>query len=293
MTAGGVVRFQRGSGEPLRIPCGRCVGCRLEKSRQWAVRCMHEASLWKHNAFVTLTYSDENLPLDGSLDKSHWQLFMKRFRQRRNGAKLRYFHVGEYGEQSGRPHYHALLFNCGFPDRYAWRSNTYRSKELEETWGLGHCELGEVTFESAAYVARYSLKKITGPAAEQHYRRVTAYGEEVMVEPEVATMSRMGGIGRAWMEQWAGDVYPRDSVVARGHDSKPPRFYDKMAEEADPLTLLEVKLRRRENVDQANNTEERLIVREKVCSTRLNLFAGRPVRTRRFLLCMTRRRRPS
>jgi hypothetical protein len=97
----------------LKLPCGRCIGCRLERSRQWAVRCVHEASLHEKNCFITLTYSPENLPKDGSLDVSHFQKFMKRFRKR-FGPGIRFFHCGEYGESLSRPHYHACIFGFDF-----------------------------------------------------------------------------------------------------------------------------------------------------------------------------------
>jgi len=101
----------------LELRCGQCIACRLEKSRQWAVRCMHEASQWDNNVFVTLTYDDEHLPEDQGLDVSEFQRFAKRLRKARPDDKVRYFHCGEYGEQLQRPHYHALVFNVDFPDR--------------------------------------------------------------------------------------------------------------------------------------------------------------------------------
>ena len=90
--------------DPLKIPCGRCIGCRLERSRQWAIRCVHEASLYERNCFITLTFSPEHFPKDRSLNKRDFQLFIKRLRKK-FGPGVRYFHCGEYGEQ---------CVNCGF-----------------------------------------------------------------------------------------------------------------------------------------------------------------------------------
>jgi len=270
------MRFQKpvGASESLRLPCGRCVGCRLERSRQWAVRCMHEASQWPSSVFVTLTYDDEHLPEDQGLDVSEFQRFAKRLRKARPGDKVRYFHCGEYGERGGRPHYHALLFNVDFPDRYPWRSDTYRSAELERLWSLGHSELGSVTFESAAYVARYSLKKLSGQAAIEGYRRFhLRTGEEVTVSPEYATMSH--GVGRSWLEQFADDVYPLDRVVSRGREAKPPRYYDKRLEEVDPVLACELRVLRARDFNHENATEERLQVREVCAEKRVSLFKGR------------------
>lgn len=166
-----------GSVEPdLKVPCGRCIGCRLERSRQWAIRCVHEASLHKDNCFITLTYNDENLPADRGLHYEHFQLFMKRFRKAIAPAKIRFYMCGEYGEDLGRPHFHACIFGFDFPDRKLWRksgakSNLYRSAMLEQLWTFGYSSVGDVNFESAAYVARYIMKKISGEAAESHYTR--------------------------------------------------------------------------------------------------------------------------
>lgn len=277
----GAVVFQkpRGFSEPLRLPCGQCIGCRLEKSRQWAVRCVHEASLWPVNSFVTLTYDDAHLPADGSLDKSEFQRFMKRLRKRRK--RVRYFHCGEYGDVNGRPHYHALLFNVGFPDRVPWReakgkSVSYRSGELESTWGLGHCEVGEVTFESAAYVARYVVKKVTGDREWEHYERVNPLtGELMQLEREYATMSRGSALGRGWFEQYAEDVYPLDRVISRGREAKPPRAYDKFLEGEAPVEFAELRAERARNMRMEDQTEERLVTRGRVAAAQFNLFAGR------------------
>lgn len=156
----------------LYVPCGQCLGCRLERSRQWAVRCMHEASLYDRNCFITLTYDDDNLPADRSLHYSHFQLFMKRLRKA-HGDGIRFYMCGEYGEKKGRPHYHACLFNFNFDDLTLWQerrgTKLYRSKSLERLWPYGFSTVGGVTFQSAAYVARYIMKKVTGDRAPDHY----------------------------------------------------------------------------------------------------------------------------
>lgn len=221
------------------LPCGQCVGCRLERSRQWALRCLHESSLYRRNCFLTLTLDAGHMPADGSVDVRTFQLFMKRLRKAYPGDRIRYFHCGEYGEKLGRPHYHACLFNFDFDDKYIWSVkngfNLYRSPSLEKVWGLGHCLVGEVTFESAAYVARYVMKKITGEDAQCHYN-----GKR----PEYVTMSRRPGIGKGWFQKWKGDVYPDDFIVVRGVKMKPPRFYDSLMEAEDPAFFADLKRKR-------------------------------------------------
>ena len=147
----------------LELPCGQCIGCRLEKSRQWATRCIHEAQMHEDNCFITLTYDDENIPWDGSLNKQHFQAFMKRLRWHNKEKKIRYFHVGEYGEQLSRPHYHALIFNHDFDDKELWTVNDemrlYTSEKLQKIWPMGFSTIGSVTWETAAYCSRYIMKK--------------------------------------------------------------------------------------------------------------------------------------
>lgn len=211
----------------LDIPCGRCIGCKLERSRQWATRCMHEASNHAENAFLTLTYDDDHLPKDLSLDITHFQKFMKRYRKTLGDQKIRFFHCGEYGDQTGRPHYHALIFGHRFKDLTKIRTGDnpiYKSEELEKLWPFGMSSIGDVTFESAAYVARYCTKKITGDKAEEHYQ-----GRK----PEYCSMSQ--GIGKKWIEKYMKDVFPRDYVVVREHEAKPPRYYSEQLKKRDAV----------------------------------------------------------
>ena len=259
----------------LELPCGQCIGCRIERSRQWAIRCVHEASLYENNCFITLTFSDEHLPKDRSLNVRHWQLFMKRLRKR-FGADIRFYHCGEYGEKFGRPHYHACVFNFDFPDKKLWKTNNgqriYTSEILSELWGQGFCTIGSVTFESAAYVARYIMKKVNGAAAEDHYQYIDPETGEIFDrKPEYTTMSRRPGIGKAWFDKYYKDVYPGDFVVLNGKKMRPPRYYDTQYEILYPSEYEKLKEDRKVNAQKYvdNNTKERLNVREQVQRLRL------------------------
>jgi len=249
--------------QPVVLPCGQCVGCRLERSRQWALRCMHEASMYDANCFITLTYCDECLPANGSLDKSHFQKFMKRLRKAL-GSPVRYYHCGEYGDLLSRPHYHACLFGWSPSDKSLWsiRSNVrlYRSSFLEKIWPFGFVSVGDVTFESAAYVARYILKKINGDIAQDYY------GDKL---PPYTTMSRRPGIGGRWIERFSSDVYPDDFVVVRGGiKCRPPRYYDSIYDVLAPQDFEKIKIKRlRSGLEHSNDIDrspERRNVRESV-----------------------------
>lgn len=261
---------------PVELPCGRCTGCRLERSRQWAIRCVHEAQLYEDNCFLTLTYDNEHLPETGSLVKKHHQDFLKRLRFKYRHKKIRYYHCGEYGDLNSRPHYHTLLFNHDFDDKlfYTERDGTklYTSQTLESLWQKGFCTIGAVTFDSAAYVARYVMKKVNGNQAESHYQAINpATGELTPIIPEYTTMSRRPGIGTEWYKKYKSDVYPYDYLVVNGKKMKPPRYYDLKLESEDVQLYEKLKNERRElsRKDAENQTRDRLLVREKVLKSRL------------------------
>lgn len=260
--------------EPLNLPCGQCIGCRLARSRSWAIRCMHEASLHQQNSFITLTYAPEHLPPGGSLQMKDFQDFMKRLRSR-VGTKIRFFHCGEYGEQLQRPHYHACLFGYDFPDKILWKANRgfpiYRSELLEELWPHGHSSVGAVTFESAAYVARYITKKVTGKLAADHYEVLDEYGEYRQLDPEYTTMSRRPGLGQKWFTKFHADVFPSDEIILGGKKLRPPRFYDKLFDLSCPSEFEEVQFKRTKNAkaNALDKTPERLAVREQIQALKL------------------------
>lgn len=228
-------------GSDMKIPCGQCIGCRLERSRQWAIRCIHEASQHEDNRFVTLTYDDEHLPAGGSLDKDYFTRFMKRLRKWYGINKLRYFQCGEYGDTTSRPHHHACLFGIKFPDEHLFSNRfgvkLYHSEILDNIWQGGFCTIGDVNFLSAAYAARYVLKKITGKKAEDHY-----HGRH----PEYITMSRRPGIGRAFLENYMADVFNDDTCIVR-HNliARPPKYYDRIYDSINPEHMAAIKEKRR------------------------------------------------
>ncbi len=275
----------------MKLPCGRCIGCRIDRSRQWAVRCVHEASLRGDNSYVTLTYSPAKLPFGGTLDKYQFVTFMKRLRKAIWPKKVRYFHCGEYGEVCrdcdlvekycscevyragpGRPHHHALLFGLEFPDKVLWKrirgNPVYISKMLDEIWGNGFCSIGAVSFQSAAYVARYVMKKQNGDLAEKHYERVLKEtGEVVKLQPEYLTMSLRPGIADEWFRKHKDDVFPDDFCVIGGKKFKTPRFYDKLIRRLDGEEVLEqIKAVREESALRRahDSAPERLSSRETV-----------------------------
>jgi len=255
----------------VQVACGQCIGCRLERSRQWAIRCVHEAQLHSENSFITLTFDDEHLNKSGTLVKADFQKFMKRLRKK-TGKKIRYFHCGEYGDKFKRPHHHACLFGYDFPDKKLWQVRDevrlYRSAELESLWtdpksgqALGYCTIGDVTFESAAYVARYCTKKINGKRAVAHYG-----GRE----PEYVTMSRRPGIGKDWFKKFKDDVYPQDYMVIRGGKKcRPAKYYDRNYELTDPQQYAKIKnQRQRKAIDNPENNYLRRKVKAELAHNR-------------------------
>ena len=208
------------------------------------------------NCFLTLTYDDLHCPENHSLVLRDIQLFCKRLRKKI--GKFRFFHAGEYGNITHRPHYHMCIFGYRPSDVVLYKKTEighalYTSKIIDETWGLGRCWIGDVSFDSAAYVARYIVKKVTGERAEAHYA-----GRK----PEYTTMSRRPGIGDAWLKQYASDVYRHDELVLRGKRMRAPRAYDRRLELSDP-TLIE-KIKRRRRISAIPRTQESLDVSAEV-----------------------------
>ena len=318
---GGLVFRRDDTKETMEVSCGQCIGCRLDRSRMWAMRITHECSLYEDsggNSFVTLTYRNKetctreqlangfHIRDDWSLDEpkkdefgkqvesSHFQKFMKRLRKSRPGAKLKYYHCGEYGNicrhgidldavkcplcNVGRPHYHAILFNCSFNDLEAYATQNgvtrYTSPELEDIWKYGYVDVGKVTFQSAAYTARYIMKKINGDQAEEHYQNITELGEIQPLVHEYSSMSN--GIGLEWFKKYKDDMFPSDEVpvVGQGVIKKVPRYYtDRMAEENEAIVEEVKRLRqvfRKENAEEY--TPERLISKYKVKKAQVSLL---------------------
>lgn len=296
----------------LSLPCGQCIGCRLERSRQWAVRCMHEAQMHEYSCFITLTYDDESVPVDGSLRYSDYQQFMKRLRARATRARqrrlrgntvkelrhesdigrnderclfsereIRFYMAGEYGETTGRPHFHAILFGVFFADRTPiGRSpagdDLFTSATLADVWNRGHVSLGDANFKTAAYVARYCCSKVTGELADEHYKRVSSDGEVYWIQPEFNHMSLKPGIGVPWFKKFWRDVYPSDTVIVNGRECKPPKSYDRLLRETDGFLADDVEYRRyKESMRHAvDNTRQRLAAREE-CAKARNSFKRR------------------
>lgn len=265
--------------DPLMIPCGQCIGCRLKYSAQWAARCFHESQLYEDNCFLTLTFSPEFLPADGNISVRDCQLFIKRLRKKFSSVRIRFAYCGEYGELSQRPHYHLLVFGFDFPDKTLWSEKDgmklWRSEILEQLWPFGNSLIGSLSFDSAAYVARYMCKKLKGKGA-LGYTTFDPLTGEILHErtPEFFHMSRRPGIGRGWFEKFFSDCYPSDFFVVDGRKFMPPKYYDSQFEIVNPYVMDDVKEKRlvasRSRVALAESTPERLTVREKVKAAEIN-----------------------
>lgn len=255
-------------GKSMAVPCGKCIGCRLDRSKDWATRCMHEAQLHDQNCFLTLTYDDEHLPADYSVDVRTHQLFMKKLRESA-ATKLRFFASGEYGDDNLRPHYHYLIFGYRPHDLklYSRKNNIplYTSDKISKIWSYGFSTVGNLTYETAAYVARYTVKKIGGPMAADHYTRIHPLsGNLVRVQPEFGKQSNRPGIGYGWFETFKSDVYPSDFVVDQdGNKHAVPKYYHRKLTEEEQT---KVKRRRKaiSNKHRDDQTPARLRVREEV-----------------------------
>lgn len=215
----------------FQLPCSKCIECRLEYARSWAVRATHEAQMHPESCFITLTYSDTHLKSPKLIYKD-WQNFMKKLRKTVPQA-IGVMVVGEYGEKTKRPHWHAILFNFDFKDKVFLRENElgdklYTSKTLEQLWGKNDSEqkpneIGNVTFKSAGYVARYSTKKLVHGLDDNHD-----------FHPIFRTSSKHA-IAKKWLETYYLDVFSYGHVILNNGQSCPiPRYYEKWLKKEHP-----------------------------------------------------------
>lgn len=276
----------------LKIACSQCRGCRRDRAKEWAIRCLNEASQHKHNCFITLTFNDKHLNSTGTLVKEDFQLFMKRLRKMfvpkcpyKKGTQdakdwmalngISYYHCGEYGSIYGRPHHHACIFNLNFEDKILWkdtgRVKLYRSPALEKLWShpdtgesYGYSTVGDVTYDSAAYVAGYIHKKLTGDKAPDHYQGRL---------PEYSTMSRRPAIGKTWFEKYSDDLVRQNGLVMPGgYRHKVPKYYDRRFELTNPDIYAQIKAERVMNSRGNPDSEpHRLYTRSLVEDGRYNL----------------------
>lgn len=252
---------------PVTVPCGSCIGCRIDRSRAWALRCVHEAKFHQHSCFLTLTYDDDNKPLGGSLVKSDLQKFFKRLRKQY--GSFRYFACGEYGDSTARPHFHCIIFGLDFShDRKQHSKNKrgdiiYSSNSLSKIWGFGHCTIGKFNYSTASYTARYVMKKQTGKNAQDHsmYTRLDPVtGELYQVTPEFALMSRKPGLGSMWYDQFKDDAFPSDFLIYEGKKHTVPSFYFNKLKVDNPDLHKQIAVKRSlAQIDAAaDNTGDRL-----------------------------------
>lgn len=273
---GGSVRLHPPLGmENVRLPCGLCIGCRTARALEWARRCSHEAARWQDNCFVTLTYSEDRLPSGGCLEPVELAKFFKRLRRYAESSEsavlsdrlhgLRYFACGEYGNRSGRPHYHALLFNCSFSDGKRVGEELFESVALAQLWPQGSNRIGRATPASANYIAQYSLKKIRG--------KLDCDADGVVRPQPFLRMSLKPGIGTEFVKQYGADLSGGFLVSGDGRKGPIPRAY---MSKLEPAVVEELKfLAYQRRPDAECNSAARLEASEVIHHSRKALLESR------------------
>lgn len=262
---------------PFQVPCGKCIECRLEYARTWAVRASHEASVHSNSIFLTLTFNDESIGAN-KLNYKEFQDFIERLRYHydKRSEKFSYMVCGEYGEKTGRKHYHAILFGLQPPDREPLRKDLnghiiYKSPEIERIWGNGLTEFGSVTFESCSYVARYCLKKRGDPETDPLFKT-----------------SRHTAIGKTWLQENYLDIFTAGICVTRdGYLVKIPRYYEKWCAKHHPEIyrryVTEIKQKQKNNIERKAKNEE-LKFRKELENRKYNAFSYKNPNQRRAYL---------
>jgi hypothetical protein len=247
------VRVRSNEGESFAVPCTKCLNCRIQNSREWSLRLMHERAYYDHSGFFTFTFSDVGLAnrevapwrMYSSVDRAELVKLMKRLRAKVAPRRLKYFAVGEYGEKYCRPHYHAIIFGEDI-STVDWTMEGTDPKygipygSLPE-WPYGHTYIGTVETDSCRYVAEYLQKemrsrynhggvradsfKIVSQGIGQRYCRDNARKLRRLLH-DTQDGARVG-IPRQYRE-WLG-IEPeeyREAVLARLDVDSPPHQYD-------------------------------------------------------------------
>ncbi|AXH74607.1 MAG: replication initiator protein [Microviridae sp.] len=225
------------------------------------------------SCYVTLTFDDQYLPEDYGVHVRDLQLFFKRLRKSLGSKKIKFFACGEYGDENLRPHYHSIIFNHDFLDKKLFTTKKgiklFTSDSLQKLWPYGHTTTGSVTYQSAAYVARYTISKVLDGRAADHYQRIHPLTfKQHQVHPEFMLCSRRPGIGATWLEQYKSDVFPSDFLIVDGKKVPIPKFYTQRLQEAEAIKLKRAR-RAQANKKRADNTPARLKVRELVLEGRI------------------------
>ena len=271
-------QFRVGRWKYTPIPCGKCIGCRLDYSRDWANRGYLESLYYEQNYFITLTYDEKHLTIPQEmetsegitytdLEENEWKgiLVPKEFKRFLNTLRkiskrefkhtgIRYIGCGEYGGKEKRPHYHLILFNCPLPiesfykPRCSWNKDMYYQNEIiERAWPNGISNICEANWNTIAYTARYITKKVNGKESEEYY---TMQGQI----PEFLRSSTQPGIARQYYEDHKKEIYEKDKIMIVTKDgvqwSTPPKYFDRLLKKEDPEKMKWIKeQRRRKNIN--------------------------------------------
>lgn len=227
---------------PGTFRCGRCQGCRAQKTMEWKLRIMMEARYFTDNWFVTWTLADQYLPDDFSVHKETHQKLIKRIRYEYNNdivrqddgrIGLRHYGIGEYGcdeTKTQRPHYHTILLNLPLNDLDQIENSKsgfpqWQSKRLEKCWPFGRVTIGKAEPSTISYTTGYQFKKLGGKKAEEYYTRPhSVTGEICKVNPEFGLMSRNPGLGYRWIEEFRVTDLQHDFMVIDGRKIALPQF---------------------------------------------------------------------
>jgi len=269
------------------VPCGQCMSCRITYQRQWATRMVHESKMHDQTCFLTLTINDENRRPDHSLDQRHMQLFLKRLRKSLGSKKIVYYYASEYGENTQREHYHAIIFGYMPEDRKQVSRNKqgdplYQSESLNALWKLGHVTIGNFNLTTAEYCAKYVTKMYIGADKENAYSWVNEDGEVINREPPFQRASTRPALGFSFYDKYKSDMYPHDRVIIDGKPREIPKAYDRRFRKEDPDSYKLIKRKRNDqftntlNQDPYQKTKQYRTAQKTILNQKLNLKPREP-----------------
>lgn len=255
--------------EMIETPCNKCVSCDMLRALRQAVQLHCELRTTDTRSyFLTLTYDNEHLPEDFSVDKQELQRFIKRLRKwhtKNNKGKMRYKSQGEYGGMFGRPHYHLAIFNLELTDLQLIGSEAnypaYESETLSKIWGKGQVHLIDLVFENCLYITTHHIEQKTSDSVKTHEKPIRHPLTNKLIterKPEFSTQSSKPGIGKQFFEKYMSDMYPSDFLTYKGQKMPVPKYFDALLKQHDPKLYENIKTKRAEKVESRSVEENYL-----------------------------------
>lgn len=255
--------------EIIETPCNHCIACEKLRALRTAVQLACELKTTLGDSlFLTLTYNDENLPSDFSVNKNHLQNFLKKLRHWRiktdHIGNFRYLSQNEYGGKFSRPHVHIAGFNLTIPDLRSVQSKgayqAFDSEIINQLWGKGDVHIIRLCFENCLYIANHHIDEKVDNKGKVHETPIIHPVTKRLIKtrkPEFSTRSSRPGIGKDFFKKYFSDIYPGDFMINKGQEMPVPKYFDALLKKHDLQLFEEIKKKRSDKVEKKTPQQNR------------------------------------